>query len=770
MKRLLLLFFCAALLFTLIPFGVVNGLADEEYPTLPSMDEGVDPNDMHMPMLDFSEEETPSFQPFALIPAKSYIQVMLSTHANEGAKNVQRVVFTGKYTLYIANSPKLVMQPGTAYYLVRISDGNIEVRQGSPSGALLAVGAPLEFKEGDNGNSPNSFALQNAPGASYLGDLICYNQSMRYSSNVIYSALFCVNRLYIEDYVKGVVPNEMNSTFSQEALKAQAIIARTYGAYRIKSGSNFDLWDNSLSQVYKGTSNSTANTNQAVNDTAGIVVTYNNKLIDATYSASNGGQTNLSSIRWTASYAYEELKVDPYDEKYILASMTQGNSYCEAVYFDKTYGPADGTVLNPKLTTLIKNALVPNLAGAAADGSNIVLSSLSMDYTPEDFGSGKQSTFIRTLNVKFTGTVGGTAFEQTVAIGYKDFYVKPDGKPPYGYFTNGKLSEYWLDDMGTQYRLRHSRFGHGVGMSQVGAEQMAREGQTAQQIIAFYYKNVVVDRSAEIGPKLPLSDTPSISTDYTVNFTLPQDVAQDYVLAVDGFEIPKDQITVDEGDVRFVLQNGGGKVLTVYNMKAHDTLIDTYYPTGMYVYMLDFLQTGYVASYVPEFKDLFSYHGFSVRISGKPGIRVINGVGSSVKSTLRAGGVNGYKLYEYGTLGMNGVDSKRYPLVLKGTGVFNPSKSYYTVNGSYYDTIFATENGRVQFTSVLVDLPAAAYASDMAFRPYMILQKGGTYVTIYGPMANRSIYNVAKQVIGIYSPGSSSHTFLKSITDYVEKP
>ena len=112
--------------------------------------------------------------------------------------------------------------------------------------------------------------------------------------------LVLINNLPIEEYLLGVVPSEMPSSWAQEALKAQAIAARSYAIANIgKHGSHgYDLKDNTEDQAYGGATSEKPSTNKAVLDTQSIVITYNKKIIPAYYHASAGGQTVNSSSVW----------------------------------------------------------------------------------------------------------------------------------------------------------------------------------------------------------------------------------------------------------------------------------------------------------------------------------------------------------------------------------------------------------------------------------------------------------------------------------------
>lgn len=103
--------------------------------------------------------------------------------------------------------------------------------------------------------------------------------------------LYVVNKVTLEGYVQGVVPNEMPSEWPAQALRAQAVAARSYGLATGVSGAPFDQYDDTRSQVYGGFSSETANTNQAAKATAGKVVKYGGKVATTFYFSTSGGRT-----------------------------------------------------------------------------------------------------------------------------------------------------------------------------------------------------------------------------------------------------------------------------------------------------------------------------------------------------------------------------------------------------------------------------------------------------------------------------------------------
>ena len=188
-------------------------------------------------------------------------------------------------------------------------------------------------------------------------------------------------------------------------------------------------------------------------------------------------------------------------------------------------------------------------------------------------------------------------------------------------------------------------------------------------------------------------------------------------------------------------------------------------PIGMYVWTLEYRNNAYVVTEQPDLADLLTYHGFSIRITGKAGIRFKTGISTDLRARLLGDGVNGYYLKEYGTLVMNNANRVSYPMIKGGEKVISGLAYGTDAGGTHQDSIYETVNGRYRYTSVLVGLPASQYKVEYAFRGYIILTKDGRDITIYGPAMARSIYSLAEQVLnmGTYPQGSDADTFLRKL-------
>lgn len=194
-------------------------------------------------------------------------------------------------------------------------------------------------------------------------------------------------------------------------------------------------------------------------------------------------------------------------------------------------------------------------------------------------------------------------------------------------------------------------------------------------------------------------------------------------------------------------------------------------PTGMYVWRLSYNGSYYTATAVPEFENLFSYHGFSVRYTGNTGLRCTFGIDTAKKPQLISGsGLAGYRITEMGTLIMRPDLHAQYPMVY-GSNKLGGGKTYGVINGKFSDKVIRRVNGRDQFANVLTKLPPERYNTSYIFRAYAVMEKDGSSVVIYGPEMSRSMYTVCKQILnrGDFKPGTSGYKFLKNIVDSVEK-
>ncbi|WLR61322.1 SpoIID/LytB domain-containing protein [Guptibacillus hwajinpoensis] len=305
-----------------------------------------------------------------------------------------------------------------------------------------------------------------------------------------------INTLSIEEYLKGVVPSEMPAYWGNnggmEALKAQAIAARTFALPQKDS-----LMDSQSSQVYKGY-DWYQTTNEAVDATAGKALKYNGKYIGAFYSSTNGGMVMSNTNSWGSSWIpYLQTKVDPYDEKMITSFD----------YWDYTLGKQQ---IDTKKLDLKKPeswwSNVTELSSNVTEIKNMkswLLSKGKIKSTDEI-----KITDISNINFTVPPFKSDEVLRGSVEIQY--FLKNKDG---FVMDTNGDLKKHTMKIEDTSYNIRFmigttimkspyvkeikqtsnsfvvsgSGFGHGIGMSQYGAYQQSKDGRNYEQILSFYY-------------------------------------------------------------------------------------------------------------------------------------------------------------------------------------------------------------------------------------------------------------------------------------------
>ena len=165
-------------------------------------------------------------------------------------------------------------------------------------GAETPLPGPLVFRPGQG-------APLELDGKGYRGDLLV---------SVVQGALQIVSRVGLEAYLLGVVPGEVPREWPDEALKAQAVAARSYALASLVKGKAWDLYSDVRSQVYYGVEREAPSTTAAVRATSGEVLTFGGKVITAFYSSSSGGRTAASEDVFGVRVEYLRSVEDPWDD------------------------------------------------------------------------------------------------------------------------------------------------------------------------------------------------------------------------------------------------------------------------------------------------------------------------------------------------------------------------------------------------------------------------------------------------------------------------
>ena len=123
-----------------------------------------------------------------------------------------------------------------------------------------------------------------------------------------------VNALSVDNYVKGVIPNESPPSWPMEELKAQAVASRSFALTGQVEGDGYDLYSDTRSQVYKGLESEYTTSDQAEEETAGQVLMYEGQIAETLFSACSGGKTESNENVFGAAIPYLVGVPDPYDE------------------------------------------------------------------------------------------------------------------------------------------------------------------------------------------------------------------------------------------------------------------------------------------------------------------------------------------------------------------------------------------------------------------------------------------------------------------------
>ena len=309
-----------------------------------------------------------------------------------------------------------------------------------------------------------------------------------------------INTVPMAHYLYGVVGYEMNNSYPPEALKAQALAAKGYVITSLKpSSSLYDIGDTSSQQVYKGYDPKADKVIGAVDSTINEVVTYNGTILKTFYAASNGGETTLPSYAWSSSFSNNgyAITLDPYDFENTL-------SPCEKVFIPIT----SGTMSANLRTLLIYKA--QQASGQLIDDI-VSISSVDMD-TPMYNGVTRNLTRINIELIASYEEDDGSGSTQTEFVPL-NISIAVNELLSFNVVTNGSLRVYWGENTNGGYTIYHCRWGHGVGLSQRGAQQRAANAHSYRDIIAFYYPGASISTINVNPPQNPTppsqSPTPS---------------------------------------------------------------------------------------------------------------------------------------------------------------------------------------------------------------------------------------------------------------------
>lgn len=275
--------------------------------------------------------------------------------------------------------------------------------------------------------------------------------------------LLVINVLDLESYLKYVVPSEMPSTYEAEALKAQAVCARTYAWKQMQEGALADLHadvDDSVSfQVFNNISRQPS-TDQAVDSTAGQVMMCDGQPITAYFFSTSSGSTSTNEV-WS-----EE------PEKYLQCVNSGDLESSEPWYrwnVTLSIDYLNSRIAKYEIGTLKGIMILKKSGGGAVDELKLIGSqgekTLSSEY--------KIRQVFSTKGIPVTRQDGTTTTEMSLM--------------PSAYFT---CTPVYDNNQITGYYFEGGGYGHGVGMSQNGANHLASQGKNWEEILKYFYKEI----------------------------------------------------------------------------------------------------------------------------------------------------------------------------------------------------------------------------------------------------------------------------------------
>lgn len=452
---------------------------------------------------------------------------------------LRRLGLTDRADLVLDGVYTAEMDGETAISFPQGAEVTVQVREGGMylfyAGMSLRVGDEITFVRNESGDNAHTGLRFDPNGALYPGAL-----RLTINEGILHPVL----TINVEDYLLGVVPYEMSDSFPLEALKAQAVCARTYALAKLGSSRDYDLVDTTNDQVFKGVNYNYTNAVRAVQETAGVVCTYNGKLATCYYSASNGGQTELVENVWSGrgDWSYYQMVDDPYDlenpESIVrtarIARDGQVSDAFKAVLFERLSSLMAAQGFMPTAENLrIDGVTALSLGAPAYDEPSRSYTELTVTVN----WSGRKLVFPATPTplptpeeeFYFFATPTPTATPEATAAPVptpeptpvlSDFIpadqpatitldVFPELIDALGLSISGSDNEMLsIVETDTHYLLQARRYGHGVGMSQRGAQWMAgRYGKLFHEIMAFYYPGMTLMRvqsGAAVLPTAPM--------------------------------------------------------------------------------------------------------------------------------------------------------------------------------------------------------------------------------------------------------------------------
>jgi SpoIID/LytB domain protein len=293
-----------------------------------------------------------------------------------------------------------------------------------------------------------------------------------------YGTYSLVNQVPLETYLRGVLPYEIGTRAPTASLEAQAIIARTYALRNLRrfEVDNYQLCADTHCQVYDGLKGVAKTTDQAITATRGQVLTYNNQLVDALYSSTTGGVTAFFSDVWNGEdRPYLRPVVDAPTNVWDLSqkSLADENNFRQFINIRQGLNESTWDVFRWNKQTSLED-ITKDLQKFLRSKK----SPYSKFKTIQAMAVTKRSQSGRILELAVKTDIG-------VFTLHKDEVRSAFAAPRSTFFYLQPLNKGTPDIWG--YAFIGGGLGHGVGLSQTGAQNLAKLGWSTERILQFYY-------------------------------------------------------------------------------------------------------------------------------------------------------------------------------------------------------------------------------------------------------------------------------------------
>lgn len=346
--------------------------------------------------------------------------------------NPTTAVLKSDSTLVIRYQGTVERLPGGTQIVVTAGRAQLEIKTGASTVIATAAATIRAVNHGAISITVNGLTNRTR---SYTGSIKIRPDRQNQGGLVL------VNQVPMEDYVAAVVATEYGLD-DVEGARAMAILARTY-ALRSKNTAeeDYDHVDHSMSQVFHGVGSIDFQSNSAANSTRGMILVHNGALVESVYHASSGGHTANNEDVWNgAPVPYLRGRKDRYESS--------------------PYASWSTSVDRTRLLRLLSNEFNADVRGVTVEDRSADGRVQSLDLHTTD---GRMEISANDFRLAFRREFGVMSLKSTL---------------------------FRISKSGDKYIFEGSGFGHGVGLSQWGAHEMAKKGKTYPEILAYYYRDV----------------------------------------------------------------------------------------------------------------------------------------------------------------------------------------------------------------------------------------------------------------------------------------